>query len=413
MASTPFDRRSFLASGLKTGLAALGASLLGPQAFLQLASAAPFAGNEKILVILRLQGGNDGLNTCVPFGDDAYYKNRARIGIKPNEVVKLNNYLGLNPGLKALKAAYDEGDLAIVQGCSYPRPNRSHFKSMDIWETGAPNGRRAGTGWVGRTMDRLYPKGGEGDVMAAIGKNVPLSLFGQKLKPVAFRNPSQYKWHGQKDLAEEFEALNCEHGEAAVSNREFLEQIAASARASSDRVNKAAAGYKPKAQYPKNALSQALGLVVGLVAGKLPTRVFHLSMGGFDTHTQERNRHDRLMTVLGGTLAAFRKDLAAHGLADRVVLMAFSEFGRRVKENASAGTDHGVAGPMFLLGKPVSGGIHGEHPSLTDLNKGDLKMTTDFRQVYATLIEDWFGTKSIPVLGQAYDKLPLIGKGAR
>lgn len=407
------DRRTFL----KTGLFGLGASLLGPTSFLRLAGAHPGGADLPVLVVLQLSGGNDGLSTVVPYGDDAYHNARKATAIPTAEVLKLaassgpNSYVGLNPKLTAMRALFDRGDLAIVQGCSYPNPNRSHFKSMDVWHAASPDGRRKGTGWLGRAVDRMHPDSDSPDLIAALGSTVPFALQANRHKAVAFTGPGQYCWRGQQELKDAFVHLNCEEEALKESNAGFLHRVAANARASSKRMREAAEGYQPKAKYPNNRLAKSLGLVTGLIAGGLPTRVYYVSLGSFDTHNQQRNRHDRLMDTFGSTVSAFLTDLDKHGLKDRVTLMAFSEFGRRVNENGSAGTDHGVAGPMFLMGSKVQGGLYGEHPSLTDLSKGDLKMTTDFRSVYQSVMEGWLGLDSAEaVLGARYRELDLFGE---
>jgi uncharacterized protein (DUF1501 family) len=406
----PHDRRQFL----KTGLFGLGAALLGPQPFLNLAYGAPLTGDEPILVVVQLSGGNDGLSMVVPHGDDAYYRARQQTAIGRKEVVKLDGHVGLHPFLAPLKPLYDGGKLAIVQGVSYPNPNRSHFKSMDIWQAANLDGDRVGTGWIGRAVDRIHPDETSPNLMVSVGRSVPLALAGEKHKPVAFA-PGGRAYEGVADAP----APMCEPcpecaGRAAAdakAQEEFLRQVAADAKVSSKKMVEAAARYKPRGTYPGGPLAAQLRLVAALIAGKLDSRVFYVQQGGYDTHTTQRNRHDNNMKQLGEALAAFHADLDAQGLARRVTVLTFSEFGRRVKENASGGTDHGVAGPMFLLGNRVQGGLHGKHPSLTDLDNGDLKMTTDFRSVYASVIEDWLGAKdAAPVLGGKFPKLPLIGK---
>lgn len=402
------DRRGFL----RGTLWALGAALMGPEAFLRLAHARPEGeGAERVLVVLQLSGGNDGLATLVPWADDAYYRARRATAVAAEQVLRLDDYLGLHPNLKPLRALYDEGALAIIPGVGYPNPNRSHFASMDIWHAGSLEGARKGTGWIGRAADALYPDDEIPLLLTSIGKQAPLAMTGTRHRPVALEDPRTYGWRGDTRQERAFAELNdAEHLPPADAGDlgAKLHRVAELARASSRRIAAAAQAYRPRVDYPRHALAGALRLVASLVAGGLETRVYYVQQGGFDTHANQRNRHDRLMLVLAESVGAFLADLKAQGLGERVVLMAFSEFGRRVAENGSAGTDHGAAGPMFLMGGPVAGGVHGRHPSLTELDRGDLKMTTDFRSVYATLIEDWLGAPSRLVLGGSFPKLPLL-----
>jgi uncharacterized protein (DUF1501 family) len=404
---TSLDRRHFL----RGGLAGLSLAATAPR-FLHLTSRA-FAGEgapegERILVVLQLSGGNDGLSTVVPWSDPAYHNARRATAIREGEVLKIDGQLGFHPALGKLRAIFDDGRLAVVQGAGYPNPNRSHFKAMDIWHTGDLRGRMVDTGWIGRAIDSCCPDSKESALVVNVGSTVPYALEANVVKPVSFENPESYRWSGNPRDRERFEELN--DGAKAQIERdvEWLHRVAVDARGSSAEVRRAAEGYRPKADYPRGPDAQHLKTVAALIAGGLRTRVYYVSAGGFDTHNGQRNRHDNLMRDLDGALGAFFADLRAQGLADRVLLLSFSEFGRRVAENGSQGTDHGVAGPMFLLGGQVKGGLHGRHPSLTDLDQGDLKMQVDFRSVYATVLDRWLGIDSSKVLGRAYSALPVL-----
>jgi len=401
------SRRNFL----KGGLAGLSLASTAPH-FLHLTARA-FAGEgpaagDRVLVVLQLSGGNDGLSTLVPFGDAAYYASRRATAIREAEVLKIDGLVGLHPNLKRLRAILDEGRLAVVQGVSYPNPNRSHFKAMDIWHTADPRGRMVDTGWIGRAVDACCPDASNPNLVVNVGSSVPYALEGRVHKPVSFENPDGYRWSGNPRDREKFEELNGAAREQIERDVAWLHRIAADARGSAAAVRKAADGYKPKAEYPRAQVAQHLRTVAALVAGGLSTRVFYVSAGGFDTHNNQRTRHDNLMRDLDAALGAFTEDLRAQGLSDRVLLLGFSEFGRRVAENGSGGTDHGVAGPMFLLGEKVRGGLHGKQPSLTDLDRGDLKMQVDFRSVYATVLDGWMGMDAKKVLGQEHPRLPLL-----
>lgn len=408
-------RRDFLRLGL------LGVSAAGTYpAFLArtLQAAAPnLAVSDRALVVLQLSGGNDGLSTVVPYSDPEYGRARNTIRIEEKDVLKIDERVGLHPGLKELKEAFDEGHLAIVQGASYPNPTRSHFESMDIWQAGDPRGARLGTGWLGRAIDSTCTNKMTPLLEVNLGESNPLALRGEKAKPVAFRSPSSYRWMGGKEEKESFTAINspakldspAEGMAAEVRPVDFLRRVATQANESSDAIRKATQDYRERVEYPRgNRLAEDLRMVAALLAARLPTKVYYVSLSGFDTHANQRGTHDNLLRTLSSCVSAFLKDLKAQGLDDRVLLLTFSEFGRRVKENGSRGTDHGVAAPMFLAGSRVQGGLHGLHPSLSALVDGDLKMSVDFRQVYATVLDDWLGAPAEKVLGQGWEPLPLI-----
>ncbi|MCZ6602226.1 MAG: DUF1501 domain-containing protein, partial [Planctomycetota bacterium] len=270
-----------------------------------------------------------------------------------------------------------------------------------------PKGRGVDTGWVGRSVDSCCAGSSEPNLVVNLGTNVPYALRAEVHKAVSFQQPQAYRWNGNRKDAGVFDRLN-EEGQG-MTEAGWLRGVASSALKSSSAVREAAANYKPKAEYPAGRLAQDLRIVASLIAGGLPTRVFYVAMGGYDTHVRQKGRHNNLMNQLGRSVAAFHGDLAAHGLGGRVVTMAFSEFGRRLKENASGGTDHGVAGPMFVFGEKVRGGIYGEHPSLTDLDRGDLKLVTDFRSVYSTIIRHWLQTDPEKILGKPYPELGFLG----
>ncbi len=435
-------RREFLAQGAAAGAFAF---FFGPTRLLgdddpkgDAVKPGPALANDRILVMIQLSGGNDGLSTVVPFGDDVYGRSRSQTRIPAADVLKIDGYVGLHPRLAAWRKLLDEGRLAIVQGTGYPNPNRSHFKSMDIWHAADARGRRAGYGWLGRLADVAFAGATDPNLVVHIGNNVPFALEASVHRAIAFTAPEAYKWIGapSEALALEQAAPLCEcekepgpdaapdsgadagrgAGAGPKSGRDAalarLRKVLHEAQDSSEQVRAAARAYAPKVKYPPSRLAGSLATVAALIAGGLPTRVYSVETGGFDTHTGQRARHDRLMTDIDGAVSAFLGDLEAMGHAKRVCVVAFSEFGRRVKENGSGGTDHGVAGPMFLFGPSVNGGLHGRHPSLSDLDAGDLKHTVDFRDVYATLIDDWFGADHREVLGAKYKKLALLNRSA-
>ncbi len=384
-----------------------------------------------ILVVLQLAGGNDGLNTLVPFADDAYYKARPRLAKKEKEIIKLSDHVGLNGSMPFLGSLFKEGNLGVVQGVGYPNPNRSHFVSTSIWET-ADIQNRSSTGWIGRYFDNACA-GADPTVGISLNKTQP-EAFGAARNPgVCLSSPELYRWihgGGEKAQAEEFFAsLNSPEdddspvdgasidmpaggkvgGIEGESNLAFLERVAMDARVSSAKILELAAKHKTKVTYEGTPIARSLNMVSRLIAGGMPTRVYYVSHGGFDTHNQQVNSHDRLLGQLDRALKSFFADLKEQGNDKRVVLMTFSEFGRRVGENASAGTDHGRASCLFVAGDAVKGGLYGSYPSLTELDQGDLKHNVDFRGVYASVLEGWLKTPAKPVLRGDFPGLGLIG----
>lgn len=387
--------------------------------------------DDEILIVLQMAGGNDGLNTVVPYTNDDYYKARPTLAKKPKDLIRLSENIGLNSSLKTLGGLYDEGEMAVVQGVGYPNPNRSHFVSTSVWETADPN-NRSNTGWLGRYFDNQC-EGSDPMVGVSLRKTQPESFGAERNSGISLSAPELYRWiHGgdQLDAAEEvFAGLNAPGmsemmGEAAgdsikevggrggivgEDNASYLERVALSAQVSSDEVVKLARKHNPKTNYPSSQLGQSLSLVGRMIAGGMPTRVYYVNHGGFDTHRQQAGRHDQLLSQMDAALKSFFADLKAQGNYKRVTVMTFSEFGRRVGENASGGTDHGQGSCLFVAGGGVKGGLYGEYPSLTDLSKGDLKFTTDFRKVYATLLDDWLKTDSQKILGKKYSGLGFLG----
>ena len=392
--------------------------------------------DNPILVVLQLAGGNDGLNTVVPFADDAYYRARPRLGIPANNVLKLNDYAGLNGRLAGFKSLFDEGHLALVQGVGYPNPNRSHFRSTEIWQTGSDAERNVSEGWIGRYFDSCC-SGADPTVGVAIGDEMPQAFTAKTPTGVTFTQPEQFRYRpsqpgrGGRMSAEELffrqltasaemdDSADAPQDGASIGNLpgsiksetgalDFLRRTALDAQLSSDKILAIAGKYKSTVSYPSGPLGSALSIIARMIAGGLPTRVYYASQGGFDTHAGQMNAHERLMTVLNDAVAAFVSDLKQQGNFDRVLLMTFSEFGRRVAENANGGTDHGTAAPMFLVGGGVKAGTFGKYPSLTDLDRGDLKFQTDFRSVYGTILEHWLKAPSEIVLGRKFPMLPIV-----
>ena len=396
-------------------------------------SAVQFASgkDDTILVVLQMAGGNDGLNTLVPFGNDAYHKARPRIGKKAKDVIKLEDGLGLNSSMPFLGALFKDGGLGVVQGVGYPNPNRSHFVSTSIWET-ADTSNKSGTGWLGRYFDNAC-EGIDPTVGISFNKTTPESFGAMRNPGVSLSSPELYRWihgGGQKAEAEGFfsemnqptahdedesggsidmPAGGKTGGISGESNLDFLERVALDAQVSSKKILEVAAKHKTNVQYDGTPISRNLNLVSRMIAGGMPTRVYYVSHGGFDTHTGQVNSHDRLLGQLDTALKSFFTDLKQQGNDKRVVLMTFSEFGRRVSENASGGTDHGKASCMFVAGGGVKGGLYGKYPSLTELSQGDLAHTVDFRSVYADLLGGWLKAPGIgKILGGDFKGIGMV-----
>ncbi|MSQ90390.1 MAG: DUF1501 domain-containing protein [Phycisphaerales bacterium] len=421
--NTPLTRRIFLQQGVT--LASLVATIpwfLENSALAMLpadlrVSSQAGVPEDRILVVVQLGGGNDGLNTIIPYGSDDYYRQRPQLGIPApgttNGALQLDSKIGigLHPNLVGFKELIDSGRLAVVQGVGYPNPNRSHFASMDIWHTGKSEGR--GNGWIGRYVDNACNGSPQADAEIAIGRSAPLAMFGDLHKPVSFENAKLFQWTGKElpaALDAPYEAMNragALEGVVPGSQAAFLMRTALDAQLSSDRI-RAAMDKTPLVSYPNSQLSTQMKSIGAMIRDQMKTRVYYASIGGFDTHGGQAGAHGNLMRQVGDALLAFQNDLKAQGNATRVVTMVFSEFGRRVRQNASGGTDHGTAAPMFLMGEGVKAGVHGTHPSLTDLDQGDLKFTCDFRSVYATVLDSWMGAPSKKILGASYPNLKLL-----
>jgi uncharacterized protein (DUF1501 family) len=346
---------------------------------------------NRILVVIELSGGNDGLNTVVPFGDAAYYRARPKLGIAEREVIKVADGFGFHPSMVGFERLYKDGRLAVVHGCGYDHPSLSHFSSMGFWHTGVPNGGEP-LGWLGRLADATYPAVSK-NVIVNLGNSQSLAVRSRQHSPLVFDDPGRFRRDGTD---EEKHALAMLSAPRTTSNAtlEFLASTAKNATESSDFVRRASAAYRTPVDYGQGGgLGGNLQRVAALIAAEMPTRLYYVTYQGnsFDTHVQQADLHTRLLMYTADAVRGFVEDVARIGRGDDVAVMIFTEFGRRVEENGSLGTDHGTATPMFLVGKGVKGGFYSQHPSLTDLDDGNMKMTTDFRRVYATAIKEWLG----------------------
>lgn len=373
----------------------------------------PGVPDEHILVVIQMGGGNDGLNTVVPFSEEAYYRVRPTLAVPANNVLKVTDTLGLHPSLAKARTLYDKGAMAVIQGVGYPNPSRSHFKSMEIWHTADPEGRVVRYGWVGRYFDSKCPVCEQPTAGVNVGSSLPLAMQAESGQGVTLETPETFQWMpslngiGEREQVELFRLLNAPAPNEA-GTIDFLRHTAMNAYVSAERVRDAIGMYKGGVEYPNTRFAYSMKLIAQMVAGNLPTKVYYAHIAGFDTHAAQRGAHDRLLNDLASGVEAFYRDLEAQGNADRVVVLAFSEFGRRVAENGSAGTDHGTAAPMFIFGKPIKGGLYGQHPSLTDLTDGDLRHGIDFRSVYATVLDKWLGADPAKILGAPFDRVPFI-----
>jgi uncharacterized protein (DUF1501 family) len=392
-----------------------------------------------ILVVLQMAGGNDGLNTVVPYSNDFYHQARPKIGLSADTILKVNDNIGFHGALGGFKNLYDSGNLAVVQGVGYPNPNRSHFRSTEIWQTASDSDRIEKYGWLGRYFDNAC-SGADPTVGVTIGNQLPEAFFAKSPKGICFNNPQNYRFMANGDATEEsYKKLNelemsspLPDGGPSMTPEEnsggsiamlpagmpmtggravdFIERTALDAQVSSDEVRNIAARVQNKATYPNSPLANSLKLVAKLIGGGLPTRIYYVSQGGYDTHTNQLGSQQRLLQDLGDSTKAFVEDMKAQGNMQRVLVMTFSEFGRRVSENANGGTDHGAAAPIFIVGNKVKAGLLGQYPSLApqDLFEGDIKYNVDFRSVYAGILENWLKTKSAPILGKQFAPLQIV-----
>ena len=428
----PINRRQFI----KRSATAVSVSLVMPKLWLARANAQQINdASRKIFVVIQLGGGNDGLNTVVPYADARYLQLRPTIGFKDSDLKDaagnstiLNDSLGLNPALAEIKQLYDANHVAIITGVGYPSPNLSHFLSQDIWQTANTNGG-AGNGWLGKYADqKLVGQGGLAAV--SVGSSLPKALFADKyvtpnINPANGADPfANYQY--LTDNRNAGDRNNQVNAFKTTTTRGFDADtfIGAIAKASFDaeegaaQLRAAVAGYTSPVTYPTtgNQLASGLRMVAQIATTVADANLFYVQLGGFDSHsaqidtspTNPAGDHARLLGNVSKSVKAFYDDMAAHGLADNVVMMTWSEFGRRPNENASFGTDHGTASAQFVVGNPVKGGIYGVQPSLTDLDNGNLKMSVDFRAVYATILDKWLGADSKAILGGQFENVGFI-----
>jgi uncharacterized protein (DUF1501 family) len=376
------------------------------------------AAGRRILVIVQLAGGNDGLNTVIPYANPAYAAARPGLAIAPGSVLSLTDQIGLHPGLPRLKSRYTQGQVAIVQGVGYPNPDRSHFRGTAIWESAVPD-RLEPTGWMGRYLQSCNcAVNGHLEGMS-VGGSLAAPTFWTEMSLVpAVANLGSFRYAGAYLGSEQqrtFEINTLRQALAQANGRpeaEMVRQGILTALTSADNLSTAAAGHTPIGAYPSSSFGQSMKLVSQLIAADVGTSIFYVSLGGFDTHAAQLSEHASLLATLDASIEAFLQDMEHVGKLNDVTLMTFSEFGRRVAQNGSAGSDHGAAAPMLVVGGGVRGGLLGTYPSLTDLNDGDLRMQVDFRSVYGTVLQDWLGVSPATILGGTFPTLALFGSPA-
>jgi uncharacterized protein (DUF1501 family) len=410
------NRRQFLAH---SSLVAVGA--LAPQFLANTARAADDK-KDTVLVVLEMNGGNDGLNTVIPYADDLYHKARPTLRFTDKQVVKVDDHVGLHPGMRSLEPMLKEGKLAVVQGVGYPNPDRSHFESMDIWQLADPK-RKLGNGWIGRSVADLQDNKGNVPVMQLGASKLPVALQGAPSGVVSINNTQPYRLElGTENAAERKERRKLLEDLAKPKDNgddllQFVQRRQVQTYSTLDRIEEVLKAQTQNnifiqssgAGYAAGSLVQRMNLIANLIVKDFGVRVFYAMIDGFDTHSGQGEPHQNLLREVADSIAHLFQTLGdTH--SKRVAVMTFSEFGRRVNENGSRGTDHGAASCLFVAGPGVKGGAVGKHPSLSDLDAGDLKHHTDFRRVYATLLDNWLGIDSKRVLGDKFEHLELIKK---
>jgi uncharacterized protein (DUF1501 family) len=392
---------------------ALGSSV--PLFLSRTALAAPAAdkagAKETILVVVQLTGGNDGVNTVIPFADPNYAKLRPTLKIPTNQIKKINDEIGLHPSLDGLHGLLQDNALSVVQGVGYPNPTQSHFRSMDIWQA-ASQAETLTEGWIGKALKGMHGAGSFH--LASNNESSPLALNGAPARVPSITSLEDFQLKmaaaSGSDKKEQRTVIEgaAKPGAGKPGLLDFVKRTATNTYESSQRLQEIGKNYQPKAVYPATPLASKLRLAAQLIDAGLGARIFYVSLDGFDTHANQLPAHANLLQTVSGAMTAFYKDMAARGHQDRIVMMTFSEFGRRPYENGSKGTDHGAAAPMFLVGGKLKPGLVGKHPPLQGDKIGNLAFTIDFRQVYATLLDKWLGVSSKEVLGGEFKAVELL-----
>ena len=360
---------------------------------------------NKVVVVIQFSGGNDGLNTVIPIQNDIYYRERPKLGITKEKAVQLTDEVGLNPALAELKELFDDGSLGILNNVGYPNPDRSHFRSMDIWQTASASNDYLSTGWIGRYLDAQC-KGCDKPTQALeIDDILSLALKGEDKNGLAFKDPRKLYSSSNEKYFKDLDASH-QHGEATA---DYLYKTMSETLSSADYIFQQSKLHPSAELYPATALGKDLKTIASLIMSDINTKVYYVSLGSFDTHVNQEQQQKRLFTELSDAVKAFTTDLKKNNRFQDVLMMTFSEFGRRVSQNASGGTDHGTAGNMFFIsGGLKEKGVLNAMPNLADLNEGDLKHTVDFKNVYATVLNKWLGADDSLILGNKFDHLNFV-----
>ncbi len=360
---------------------------------------------NKVLVVLQFSGGNDGLNTVIPVRNDIYYRSRPKLGIEKDKALSLTDEAGINPALQSFKGFFDEGNLGIINGVGYPNPDRSHFRSMDIWQSASDSDKYIYTGWLGRYLDAQCSGCSKPTQALEVDDVLSLALKGENNKGLAVKDPKRlYNISHEKY----FKDINASH-EKSEETVDYLYKTLSETLSSADYIFEQSKIHPTTTAYPATELGKNLKTISSLILSDINTKVYYVSLGSFDTHVNQEAQQKRLFTQLNDAMSSFVKDLKDNNRFQDVMVMTFSEFGRRVSQNASGGTDHGTANNMFFIsgGLKQKGLINGM-PDLNDLNDGDLKHTVDFKNVYATVLNKWLGANDKDILGKQYDFMNFI-----
>lgn len=368
----------------------------------------PLAQSDKILVIIQLSGGNDGLNTIVPYYNDIYYKSRPSLAIAKDKVLKINDEMGFNPAMQKFRELYDEGLVSIINSVGYPNPDRSHFRSMDIWQTGSGANEYLATGWLGRYLDSSCKAEICQPYQAIeLDDSLSLAMKGERVKGLALQNPQKLYQSTHNPLFEQLKKAKAT--EDAGENVAYLYKTIAETASSADYIYNKSKVQKSTANYPQNALAKSMKTIAELIISGVQTQVYYVSLSGFDTHIRQNQQQDKLLEDYAGAVNAFVQDLKKYDKIKDVMVMTFSEFGRRVAQNGSNGTDHGTANNLFVInGDLKKAGFYNQAPNLTDLDDGDLKYQIDFRNIYATLLKKWLDADINTILGNQFEMINFV-----
>ncbi|MBS1514147.1 MAG: DUF1501 domain-containing protein [Bacteroidetes bacterium] len=365
------------------------------------------ASGAKKLVIVQLSGGNDGLNTVIPYKNDIYYSSRNSIAIAEKDVLKITDELGFNPAMPKFKSLYESGYLSIINNVGYPNPDRSHFRSMDIWQSASASDKYVTSGWIGRYLDSECPDCKNPYNAIEVSDTLSLALKGDKYNGIAVENPEKFFMSASEQYFTDIANANKDkHNDENVS---YLYKTIVEATSSAEYVYKTSKIYKSKTEYPKGQFSSNLKTIAELIVSGIDTQVFYVSLGGFDTHINQNGKQDSLLKELSEGLFSFTEDLKTNDKLGDVFVLTFSEFGRRVKQNASGGTDHGTANNIFVInGNLKKPGFYNSAPDLTSLDNGDLKYEIDFRNIYAEILSKWLNVNDKKILGGNFNQLNLV-----